>query len=140
MASIEDWVETQFCDCCGRYREPVEAGEPKPCVGCGSLPPLPQKTIVYEVPVRPTQLLLELQAAYTKRVSGEDGRAGSAAAALTTDPSMEATRQVVRGGECCPKCNSQELYYETVQMRSADEGQTILYECCRCRTRFTQHS
>ncbi|EIJ94968.1 uncharacterized protein NEPG_00493 [Nematocida parisii ERTm1] len=31
--------------------------------------------------------------------------------------------------EECPECRSEYLYYYTMQLRSADEGQTVFYEC-----------
>ncbi|OAG31667.1 DNA-directed RNA polymerase I subunit RPA12 [Nematocida displodere] len=31
--------------------------------------------------------------------------------------------------EECPECGSDYLYYYTMQLRSADEGQTVFYEC-----------
>lgn len=41
--------------------------------------------------------------------------------------------------EICPKCGNEEMYYRAVQLRSADEGQTIFYEC-DCGYKFTLHS
>lgn len=35
--------------------------------------------------------------------------------------------------EKCPACGYMEAYYEEKQMRSADEGSTILYTCVSCK-------
>lgn len=35
--------------------------------------------------------------------------------------------------EPCPKCNTPEVGYYTVQLRSVDEGQTVFYECPKCK-------
>jgi DNA-directed RNA polymerase I subunit RPA12 len=39
--------------------------------------------------------------------------------------------------ESCPKCNYNKLKYNNVQIRSADEGSTIFYECLKCHHKFT---
>ncbi|RWR80113.1 DNA-directed RNA polymerase I subunit RPA12-like protein [Cinnamomum micranthum f. kanehirae] len=35
--------------------------------------------------------------------------------------------------EACPLCKHPQLEYYTKQLRSADEGQTVFYECPKCR-------
>jgi DNA-directed RNA polymerase I subunit RPA12 len=39
--------------------------------------------------------------------------------------------------ERCPKCDYHELNYYTMQLRSADEGQTVFYECTKCNHNFS---
>ncbi|KAH9994510.1 DNA-directed RNA polymerase I kDa polypeptide [Russula vinacea] len=35
--------------------------------------------------------------------------------------------------ETCPECGHMEAYSKEIQMRSADEGSTILYTCVNCQ-------
>ena len=36
---------------------------------------------------------------------------------------------MAKADERCPKCGAEEVRYTTLQLRSADEGSTILYYC-----------
>lgn len=40
----------------------------------------------------------------------------------------------------CPKCNHGELSFNTAQVRSADEGQTVFYFCEKCGYKDTVQS
>lgn len=42
--------------------------------------------------------------------------------------------------EACPECGHPELEYYTMQLRSADEGQTVFYECPNCGHKFSQNN
>lgn len=33
----------------------------------------------------------------------------------------------------CPKCGNEKMSYATLQLRSADEGQTVFYTCTNCK-------
>ncbi|EMR08060.1 hypothetical protein PNEG_03500 [Pneumocystis murina B123] len=39
--------------------------------------------------------------------------------------------------ETCPKCEYKKMRFQTLQMRSADEGATVFYECLFCGYRFS---
>ena len=42
--------------------------------------------------------------------------------------------------EKCPKCGNGQMYYYTMQTRSADEGSTIFYECVKCHYKYNQNN
>ena len=42
--------------------------------------------------------------------------------------------------EACPKCGHPELEYYTMQLRSADEGQTVFYNCVKCGHTFNTNT
>ncbi|XP_059469934.1 DNA-directed RNA polymerase I subunit RPA12 [Neocloeon triangulifer] len=40
----------------------------------------------------------------------------------------------------CPKCGNDVMSYATLQLRSADEGQTVFYTCTKCKYKETENS
>ncbi|ORX48845.1 hypothetical protein DM01DRAFT_1385401 [Hesseltinella vesiculosa] len=42
--------------------------------------------------------------------------------------------------EKCPQCGNDEMAYHTMQLRSADEGQTVFYNCKKCGYKFSVNS
>ncbi|KAI9478109.1 MAG: transcription factor S-II-domain-containing protein [Benjaminiella poitrasii] len=39
--------------------------------------------------------------------------------------------------EKCPNCSNPEMEYHTMQLRSADEGQTVFYNCKKCGYKYS---
>eukprot|EP00249_Psilotum_nudum_P015236 c25218_g1_i1 orf=89-517(+) len=56
-----------------------------------------------------------------------------------TDTEADETQQRAVVNDECPKCRHPQLEYYTRQLRSADEGQTVFYECPNCRYKFSQN-
>ncbi|ORY76966.1 DNA-directed RNA polymerase I subunit RPA12 [Protomyces lactucae-debilis] len=42
--------------------------------------------------------------------------------------------------EKCVKCGNEQMTFFTLQLRSADEGSTVFYECPRCAYRFSTNN
>ncbi|XP_058799152.1 DNA-directed RNA polymerase I subunit RPA12 [Phymastichus coffea] len=40
----------------------------------------------------------------------------------------------------CPQCNNDKMSYATLQLRSADEGQTVFYTCTKCNFKESENS
>jgi DNA-directed RNA polymerase I subunit RPA12 len=40
----------------------------------------------------------------------------------------------------CPKCGNHEMSFATLQLRSADEGQTVFFTCTKCKFKETENS
>ncbi|KAK9801366.1 hypothetical protein WJX73_001105 [Symbiochloris irregularis] len=52
----------------------------------------------------------------------------------------EVTRTRATVDETCPKCGNLEMEFYTMQLRSADEGQTVFYECAKCKYKYSQNT
>lgn len=42
--------------------------------------------------------------------------------------------------EQCPKCGHERASFYTMQMRSADEGETVFYTCLKCAHKWRQNN
>lgn len=40
----------------------------------------------------------------------------------------------------CPKCGHEKMSYATLQLRSADEGQTVFFTCLKCKYKESENS
>ncbi|KAI8883873.1 hypothetical protein K501DRAFT_248789 [Backusella circina FSU 941] len=51
--------------------------------------------------------------------------------------SKQATQARAIIKEKCPNCGNNEMEYHTMQLRSADEGQTVFYNCKKCGYKYS---
>lgn len=54
------------------------------------------------------------------------------------DATVKSERTIIN--DRCPECGNVGLYFTTAQIRSADEGQTIFYECIHCGHKYSQNA
>lgn len=89
---------------------------------------MPSLSVVTHSHSRPVpEWLVEYRA--THGTAEEKATAGKEAAA------KKPARAVV--SEECPKCKNPTMEFYTMQLRSADEGQTVFYECPKCSHKFS---
>ena len=55
-----------------------------------------------------------------------------------TEPGKAPEQATIK--EKCPGCGNDEMNFHTLQLRSADEGTTVFYDCPKCGYRFSQNN
>ena len=115
-----------FCSQCGSYVEVPSLGDLIECANCHSKVPLLEIDFQYYVEEKVyTNPKPWLQEFYNADAEADEKQA---------DPENAQTIEQ----RCVAKnCDSNLCYYTARQMRSADEGETIFYQCVKCGIRFT---
>jgi len=111
------------------------------CPGCGALlPPLPPsgslRCLACRSPV-PIEQFADVETSYTI-VFNKLENVKKASAVKDDDEHDEADGPVVE--RTCPKCGHQKMSYAALQLRSADEGQTVFFTCLKCKHKESENS
>ena len=122
-----------FCSRCGTLLRLGRDGWEVRCGQCGLAGQLPPQLPEHRVHLAPTPLHREVLRTYAEM------RQATTPAETAIAPS-DASAAMTTSLEACPQCGGRHLSFQTVQMRSADEGQTILYYCADCSHRFMSNS
>eukprot|EP00736_Rhodelphis_marinus_P004969 Rmarinus@m.16494 len=112
MPCLPGELSSRFCERCGALRNQANI-----CDSCG----------------------LEIQVS-TSASSGIIVTRGRDHPSRFQDKAEETFKERSTVKEECPKCHYGRMAFHTAQLRSADEGQTIFYECLKCKYKFSQNS
>ena len=115
----------------------IVPGPPHFCMACGTILLLPSHGMVscYNCPF--TCRFEQLENTGTV-LCGSSRPSQARQAALRAAGGQKPKRATVQ--EPCPYCNHPEVEYYTMQMRSADEGETVFYECPECGHKWNQNN
>ena len=110
------------------------------CPGCGALlPPLPPTGALRCLACRsqvPLEQFADVETSYTivfnKRENLEKKKKED------SDEEDEADGPIVE--RICPKCGHTKMSYAALQLRSADEGQTVFFTCLKCKFKESENS
>lgn len=75
-------------------------------------------------------------------IYGCDQKTGQSNTTKIFDGTKEAVNRKTQAivEETCPKCCFGKASFYTMQMRSADEGQTVFYSCMKCSHKWKQNN
>lgn len=121
-----------FCTACGTLLD-LPDRPPVTCTRCGMETDFEtletqglQLDVTYESGERATPRWLS---------TALDAAGGSAATEVTSRAAERATVDAE-----CPKCFHERASFYTMQLRSADEGQTVFYECLKCEHTWRENN
>ncbi|XP_064100072.1 DNA-directed RNA polymerase I subunit RPA12-like isoform X2 [Macrobrachium nipponense] len=112
-------ADSDFCLCCGAILDLSTADKNVTCVVCKS------KVSLNEI--------LSREKAYTVKFNDIKKYETKAVENDEVFGQMDSSRE-------CSKCGNIGMSYTTMQLRSADEGQTVFYICPNCRHREVENS
>uniref|UniRef100_A0A1A9VIX5 DNA-directed RNA polymerase subunit n=1 Tax=Glossina austeni TaxID=7395 RepID=A0A1A9VIX5_GLOAU len=116
------------------------SSHPEFCPSCGSIFPLLDKTndiTCYNCKkVFPPDILGEQTVEYTLHFNYYDPEMLSKKE--KEEPNDECEGPIVE--RKCSKCGCETMSYATLQLRSADEGQTVFYTCTKCKNKEVENS
>ncbi|CDH55869.1 dna-directed rna polymerase i subunit a12 [Lichtheimia corymbifera JMRC:FSU:9682] len=111
------------------------------CPECGNL---------LDVPGADDDILLCNQCSYAYQTAGyEQTKVVTTSSEHAFQSALKAKRSLVQQSaqagkkeeatikEKCPQCGNDEMAYHTMQLRSADEGQTVFYNCKKCGYKYS---
>ena len=120
------------------YSPPVFTGDVNFCPACGALlPPLPSRGDVVCLACRhvvPIAAFAAVETNYTVHFNRLEARKKPR---KDDDGEGEEGPVVERD---CPKCGHNKMSYAALQLRSADEGQTVFFTCLKCKFKESENS
>ncbi|KAF4724433.1 G elongation factor, mitochondrial 2 [Perkinsus olseni] len=114
--------ENMFCGYCGSFYDQRQKGQYSVCSRCGA-----KRDRFATGPLMESHAVLdygEMKVWMKNIIDEEEGK------------EKKGDKKMALVDEECPKCKNPRMAFWTQQLRSADEGQTVFYECQKCGYRF----
>ncbi|KAK9884416.1 hypothetical protein WA026_007261 [Henosepilachna vigintioctopunctata] len=113
-------IQEGYCPHCGSILPPITDNGSLSCYSCPAIIPIKEfEDVIAKYTVHFNAKSTEQDIKNTKEMSNADG------------PIVDRK---------CPKCGNEKMSYATLQLRSADEGQTVFYTCTKCKFKERENS
>lgn len=119
MALVFNCTDPAFCSACGALLPPLpEKGKTVSCRACEFQSPIDY----FESKETSYTVIFNKRENSSSKRKNEDEEEG---------PTIERK---------CPKCGHDKMSYAALQLRSADEGQTVFFTCLKCKFKESENS
>lgn len=115
--------DVNFCSACGALLPSLPSNGNVFCVACK-----------FEVPIESfSEIVTEYTISFNKleNLEGKRKKKGEDEEDEADGPTVERR---------CPKCGHEKMSYAALQLRSADEGQTVFFTCLKCKYKESENS